>query len=303
MAKPELTLIVLAAGMGSRFGGPKQIEAVGPSGEILLDYSVFDALAAGFSRIVFVVRDDVEAVLRQRLSAPLSGRCAVDFVTQRLDDLPSPFTVPAGRVKPWGTGQAILACREVVHGPFAAVNADDFYGAQAFTTLARFLQASAGPAAARNALIGYALAATLTEHGSVSRGICDLNPCGQLTSIVECHGVERRDDGIGYRDPSGVWRYVAHDACASMNCWGLDPCILPLLEAEFRSFLETHPASADEFRLPTGIGNLIDRHEVTVHVLRTEATWLGVTHREDLTWVRDAIRAKVARGDYTSPLW
>ncbi len=303
MAAQPLTLVVLAAGMGSRFGGAKQVEAVGPSGEIILDYSVFDALAAGFSRIVCVVRDEVEAVLRPRLTRQLAGRCDVTFVAQRVDDVPAACPVPAGRSRPWGTGQAVLACREVLSGPFVVVNADDFYGARAFATVARFLMAADGPPTTRNALVGYALAATLTEHGTVSRGVCEVNPCGRLLSIVERHGVERREREIGFRDRAGAWQAIPTDACASMNFWGLDPSLLPLLEREFRGFFASAPGEADEFRLPTAIGSLLDAHDAAVHVLRTESTWLGVTHREDLASVRSRIAAQVAAGSYPSPLW
>jgi dTDP-glucose pyrophosphorylase len=303
MARHELTLVVLAAGMGSRFGGPKQIEAVGPNDEIILDYSVYDALAAGFSRVVFVVSDEVEVVLRRRLEAPLADRCDVAYVLQRLDDIPAEFSVPSSRVRPWGTGQAVLACRDAVPGSFAVVNADDFYGAEAFETLASFLFSGDGAASERNALVGYALGATLTEHGTVSRGICEVDGNGCLASIVERHGVGRRGAEIGYQDDAGAWRALPRDACASMNFWGLDPSLFPLLEREFQSFLAASPSDKDEFRLPTAVGALLGTHEAAVRVLRTTATWLGVTHREDLVWVRERIRDRVNAGDYPSPIW
>jgi hypothetical protein len=303
MARQELTLVVLAAGMGSRFGGAKQIEAVGPNGEIILDYSVYDALAAGFSRVVFVVRDEVEAVLRPRLEIPLAGRCDVAYVSQRLCDVPAGFAVPSTRVRPWGTGQAVLTCRGAAPGPFAVVNADDFYGAEAFETLARFLSLRDGAASERNALVGYALGATLTEHGTVSRGVCEVDENGRLASIAERHGVARRDAEVGYRNDSGAWHALSPDTCASMNFWGLDPSLFPLLEREFRSFLASSPGDKDEFRLPTALGALLATQEATVRVLRTTATWLGVTHREDLVWVRERIRDRVNAGDYPSPIW
>jgi dTDP-glucose pyrophosphorylase len=303
MHRQGLTLVVLAAGMGSRFGGPKQIEPVGPSGEIILDYSVYDALAAGFSRVVFVVRGEVEAFLRGHLGATLNERCDVVFIAQRLEDVPSPFSTPPARTKPWGTGHAVLACRSAIPEPFAVVNADDYYGADGFRRVARFLRGAGGPTVTRNALVGYALASTLTEHGTVSRGVCEVAADGRLTSIVERHGVGRRGGEIGYGDSAGAWQAVADGAVASMNFWGLDPSLLPLLEDEFRLFLAASPSDKDEFRLPTAIGNLIEREAVGVHVVRAESTWLGVTHREDLTWVRNAIRAKVAAGEYPTPLW
>ena len=303
MAGQELTLVVLAAGMGSRFGGPKQIEAVGPNDEIILDYSVYDALAAGFSRVAFVVRDEVEAVLRRRLEAPLAGRCDVAYVSQRLGDVPVGSSVPSSRVRPWGTGQAVLACRGAVPGPFAVVNADDFYGAEAFETLARFLVSGDGAASERNALVGYALGATLAEHGTVSRGVCEVSANGCLASITERHDVGRCGSEIGYRDDAGAWHALSRDACASMNFWGLDPSLFPLLEREFQSFLASSPTDKDEFRLPTAVGTLLATHATAVRVLRTTATWLGVTHREDLVWVRERIRDRVNAGDYPSPIW
>jgi len=303
MARQAMTLVVLAAGMGSRFGGPKQIEAVGPNGEIILDYSVYDALAAGFSRVVFVVRDEVEVVLRRRLEAPLAGRCDVAYVSQRLGDVPVGLSVPPSRVRPWGTGQAVLACRDAVPGSFAVVNADDFYGAKAFETLARFLVSRDDATSERNALVGYALGATLTEHGSVSRGVCEVDRYGCLASIIERHGVAQHGSDIGYQDNAGAWHAVSRDACTSMNFWGLDPSLFPLLEREFRSFLASSPSDTEEFRLPTAIGTLLATQEVAVRVLRTTATWLGVTHREDLVWVRERIRDRVSAGDYPSPIW
>jgi hypothetical protein len=183
------------------------------------------------------------------------------------------------------------------------VNADDFYGADGFRRVAGFLRSADGPAVGRNALVGYALASTLTEHGTVSRGICESDAAGRLASIVERHGVGRRGSEIGYEDSVGVWNVVPHDACTSMNFWGLDPGLFPLLEKEFGAFLAADPGDKGEFRLPTAIGDLVARNAIGVHVLRAESEWLGVTHRDDLAWVRDAIRAKVAAGEYPTPLW
>jgi hypothetical protein len=301
MGRRGLTLVVLAAGIGSRFGGPKQIESVGPGGEILLDYSVFDATRAGFTRIVFVVRDEVEALLRSRL-APLSARCDVEYVRQRSDDLPVGRAAPAGRRRPWGTGHAVWTCRDAVTEAFAVVNADDFYGPSAFDAMAGFLRSTDRSAPPRGALVGYALGATLTPHGTVSRGVCDVDPAGRLVAISERHGIERRGARVGYRD--GVaWHALSDGAVASMNFWGFPASIFPLFEREFRRFLEPGPADDDEFRLPTAVGGLLNAQEIEVLVLPTEAVWLGVTYREDLAWVRDEIRQRVATGEYPSPLW
>lgn len=301
MGSGTLTLVVLAAGLGRRFGGPKQIESVGPSGEILLDYSVFDALRAGFSRLVCVVREDVRGVLERRLGA-LSVRCEIEYVEQRLADVPAGHVAPAGRARPWGTGHAVWACRDVVAGPFAVVNADDFYGAAAFASMAQFLRDVDGRAPLQAALVGYALGATLTPHGVVSRGVCEVGETGRLVAIAERHGVERRETGIGYSD-RGAWHPLGNDAVASMNFWGFAPAVFPAFGREFGRFLESAPADDDEFGLPTAVAAILKTQEGEVHVLPTRATWLGVTHREDLGWARDEIRRLVRAGAYPSPMW
>ena len=304
MADDKLTLVVLAAGLGRRFGGAKQIEAVGPNGEILLDYSVFDARRAGFSRIVFVVRKDVEDVLRTRFAAT-AAHGEIDYVTQRLEDLPPGNEVPVGRERPWGTGHAVWACRNAVAEPFAVVNADDFYGEPGFRAAADFLQSlrrrPEDPLAM--ALVGYALAATLTPHGAVSRGICRLDPGGRLAEIVERHGVERQATGIGYVDDGGGRHPLAGDAVASMNFWAFPAEAFPPLGREFARFLRASPGPEAEFGLPTAVGSLLGTGAADVRVLRTASPWLGVTHREDLAWVRSEIRRLVEAGVYPSPIW
>lgn len=295
-----MALVVLAAGLGRRFGGPKQIESVGPSGEILLDYSVFDALRAGFSRLVFVVREDVRVVLQRRFEA-LSSRCEIEYVEQRLDDVPAGHAAPAGRARPWGTGHAVWACRDVVEEPFAVVNADDFYGAAAFASMAQFLRDVGRRAPLQAALVGYALGATLTPHGAVSRGVCEVDKAGRLVAISERHGVERRGTGIGYSD-RGAWHPLGGNTVASMNFWGFAPHVFPAFGREFGRFLESAPAADDEFGLPTVVAAILKTEEGEVHVLPTQATWLGVTHREDLAWARDEIRRLVQADVYPSPM-
>ncbi len=300
MGNSRLALVVLAAGLGRRFGGPKQIESVGPSGEILLDYSVFDALRAGFSRLVFVVREDVRVVLQRRFEA-LSSRCEIEYVEQRLDDVPAGHAAPAGRERPWGTGHAVWACRHAVEEPFAVVNADDFYGAAAFASMAQFLRDVGRRAPLQVALVGYALGATLTPHGAVSRGVCEVDKVGRLVAISERHGVERRGPGIGYSD-RGAWHPLGGDTVASMNFWGFAPDVFPAFGREFGRFLESAPAADDEFGLPTVVAAILKTDEGEVHVLPTQATWLGVTHREDLAWARDEIRRLVRADVYPSPM-
>ncbi|MGD9675521.1 MAG: NTP transferase domain-containing protein [Candidatus Bipolaricaulia bacterium] len=297
----DLTLIVLAAGLGRRFGGPKQVEAVGPSGEIILDYSIFDALRAGFSRIVLVVHDEVEAVLRRHL-APVASHGEIEYVTQRMDDVPPGCATPLGRQRPWGTGHAVWACRDVVAGPCAVVNADDFYGAAAFETMARFLRGGGDRCPFPCALIGYALDSTLTSHGSVSRGVCKVDATGRLVSIVERHGVERREGKVGYPE-QGTWHPLDENAVVSMNFWGFSPGVLALFGREFHRFLVAGVPAEQEFELPTAVGALVEAGEITVFVLPTTAAWLGVTHRHDLGRVRGEIARQVAGGAYPSPVW
>jgi hypothetical protein len=303
VSSSRLTLVVLAAGMGSRFGGAKQIEPVGPSGETIIDYSIYDALRAGFDRVVFVTRPDLEPLLRARFDEPLVGRCSTVYIHQRLDDLPEGCEPPVGREKPWGTGHALYCCRDAVTEPFAVVNADDFYGAEAFTALRDFLLGPVNATHEPYALVGYPLDATLTPHGSVSRGVCHVDRLGHLESIVERRRVARTPEGIAFSEDGETWQRIPEETIASMNLWGFRPSLLPAIERELRDFLHADPAPSEELRIPTVVGTLIEEGAVRVHVLRTTATWYGVTYREDLPWVRREIGALVERGAYPSPLW
>lgn len=291
----SLTLVVLAAGMGSRYGGLKQIDPVGPSGETVLDYAVFDALRAGFTRVVFVIRRDFEAIFREKIGARYAGRVAVDYVFQSLDALPAGFTPPAGREKPWGTGHAVWCARDSVQENFAVINADDFYGADSFVQLARFLRPKSVEAC-EFAMVGFRLANTLSEHGTVARGVCTAAADGALQSIVEQTGIAPDDVGPG-RKYSGA-------EVVSMNCWGFTPRLLAGLDGQFREFLlarGTEPKA--EFYLPAAVSTLIARGEAGVHVLPTESAWFGVTYREDKPRVEAAIAALVQAGRYPARLW
>lgn len=305
------TLLVLAAGMGSRYGGLKQLDPVGPSGETVLDYAVFDAVRAGFGRVVFVIRRDFEAVFREQIGAKYAGRVAVDYVFQSLDALPSGFTPPAGREKPWGTGHAVWCARAAVTGPFAVINADDFYGADSFAQLGKFLTANAAaprgfdpmsghrpPAAtvAPFAMVGFRLANTLSEHGAVSRGICAAEADGTLRSIVERTGILATEVGPG--------RALTGDETVSMNCWGFSTALFAGLDTQFREFLTTRGGEPKaEFYLPAAVSEQITRGAATVRVLRTESAWFGVTYREDKPRVVAAIAALVAAGKYPAKLF
>lgn len=290
-------LLVLAAGLGSRYGGLKQLEPVGPSGETLLDYAVYDALRAGFSRVVFVIRRDFEGLFRERIGSRYSGRVTVDYAFQEMDELPKGFAPPAGREKPWGTGHALWCARGAVDGKFAAINADDFYGADAFARLAGFLGGSCGsdPGVQRTALAGFRLDDTLSDHGPVSRGICRIEG-GRLLSIEERTAITRADVGFG--------RPYSGEEIVSMNCWGFGPGIFPLVEAQLAQFLEIHAAELKvEFYLPEAISRLVARGEADVEVLKASGRWFGVTHREDRPRVAAAISALVRRGEYPGRLF
>jgi NDP-sugar pyrophosphorylase family protein len=291
------TLLVLAAGMGSRYGGLKQIDPVGPSGETVLDYAVFDALRAGFGRVVFVIRRDFEAQFRKAIGDHYAGRIAVDYVFQALDMLPEEFARPAGREKPWGTGHAVWCARESVHEPFAVINADDFYGADSFRQLAEFLARPAAPnAAVECAMVGFRLANTLSEHGAVSRGLCTAGSDGRLESITECTGILAGEVGPG--------RTYTGDEIVSMNCWGFGTALFAGLDAQFREFLTAHGGEPKaEFYLPAAVSALIARGEATVRVLPTTSTWFGVTYREDKPRVTASILERVRRGDYPEKLF
>jgi NDP-sugar pyrophosphorylase family protein len=294
----SLSLVVLAAGMGSRYGGLKQIDPVGPSGETVLDYAVFDARRAGFDRVVFVIRRDFEAQFRERTAERYGGQIALDYVFQSLDALPAGFLPPSGREKPWGTGHAVWCSREAIRGNFAVINADDFYGADSFVQLAGFLRA---PALASSnptqfAMVGFKLANTLSENGAVSRGVCAADADGRLKSIVEQTNILRGDVGSGKK--------FSGDELVSMNCWGFTPALFDRLDAHFREFLTArgHEPKA-EFYLPAAVSTMIERREAAVRVLATESSWFGVTYREDKPRVEAAIDELVQAGVYPDRLF
>jgi NDP-sugar pyrophosphorylase family protein len=289
-------LLVLAAGMGSRYGGLKQIDPVGPHGETILDYSVFDAIRAGFGRVVFVIRRDFEALFREKIGAKYTGRIAVDYVFQSLESLPPGYSVPPGREKPWGTGHAAWCAKDALREPFVVINADDFYGADSFRKLADFLHRSRPDEAA---MAGFQLARTLSENGAVSRGLCDLAPGNILRSVTEHTGILPTEVGEGKKYPP--------TATVSMNCWGFTPEVFPLLDARFRTFLETTPAEAlaakAEFYLPAAISALIAEEKLRVRVLSTESDWFGITYREDRPRVVATLNALIATGAYPEKLF
>ena len=298
MASP--TLLVLAAGMGSRYGGLKQIEPVGPSGEAILDYSVFDALRAGFGKIVFVIRRDIEDAFRTVIGSRYEGRVDVEYVFQELNDLPAGYTVPEGRTKPWGTVQAVLAAKDAIKTPFSALNADDFYGADGFRALASHLQSGSPD----YALVGYTLRNTLSPHGSVARGVCEVDASGYLQAITEFTAIVPSGSGAQTVESSGQSAQFTGDEPVSMNIWGFTPQVFPQLEAIFENFLAANHASLKtECYLPNSIGELVKTASAKVRVLPTSGTWFGVTYREDHPQVVEAIAELVRGGAYPEKLW
>jgi NDP-sugar pyrophosphorylase family protein len=286
------TLLVLAAGLGSRYGGLKQIDPVGPAGETVLDYAVFDAARAGFGRVLFVIRRELEAEFRSAVAAKYAGRIAVDFVFQSLDRLPEGFTVPAGREKPWGTGHAVWCAASALSGPFAVINADDFYGASAFARLAAFLGQASGPS---YAMVGFRLANTLSENGTVSRGVC-AEQGGRLDAITEVKAIARSDVGPGGR--------FSGNEIVSMNFWGFTPAIFDGLDEGLRAFLtQAIDDPKAEFYLPAAVSALIAKGSAAVHLLPSEDSWFGITYKEDRPQVAAAVAALVARGVYPAPLF
>ena len=278
--------------MGSRYGGLKQIDPVGPSGETVLDYAVFDAMRAGFGRVVFVIRREFEGAFRSAVTAKYSGGIGVGYVHQSADDLPPGHGVPPGREKPWGTGHAVWCARSAVDGPFAVINADDFYGASAFSRLGAFL---GGAGDSRFAMVGFRLANTLSENGTVSRGVCRVED-GVLASITEERSIARGDVGPGLRFSGGE--------LVSMNFWGFTPALFEGLGRGFGAFLSERGGDPGaEYFLPSAVSGLISAGEASVEVLSSEATWFGVTHREDRPRVVAALAELVRRGDYPARLF
>ena len=300
------TLLVLAAGMGSRYGGLKQLDPMGPSGETLLDYSVFDALRAGFERVVFVIRRDFESEFRGRIGKRYEQRTEVDYVYQQLDKIPAGFSVPGDRQKPWGTGHAIWCARDKVNTPFAAINADDFYGAAAYRAMTGFFKQmpDGGANPALFSMAGYQLGRTLSEHGTVARGVCKVDADGYLTKIEECTGIEKIAGGARQKLPDGSYMTFSGNEAVSMNFWGFSPAVFSLLETGLEEFLRNHSAEAkSEFYIPMAVADMIAARAARVRVLPVESTWFGVTYREDKPLVTESIARLVATGDYPADLW
>ena len=304
MSKP--VLVIMAAGMGSRYGGLKQLDPVGDHGQVILDYSIYDARRAGFETVVFVIKEEFEEEFKARVGRRLERHMDVRYVFQHMDDLPEGYAVPEGRVKPWGTAQAALAARHVVDGPFAIINADDYYGRSAFQTIYDHLL-NEHNRRGRYAMVGYRLRNTVTEHGSVARGVCSVDQDGTLLDIHERTVIEKDGDNARYTEDGGrTWIQLSGDTLVSMNLWGFDRSFLDEAEARFPAFLdktlEENPLKGEYF-LPSVVDRLIVEGRAQVRVLPSEDKWYGVTYPEDKPAVTAAIAAMTRAGLYPDELW
>lgn len=296
------TLLILAAGMGSRYGGLKQVEPVGPNGETILEYSIFDAIRAGFGKVVFVIRQSFADEFKARFENKLKGKIDVEYVFQELDALPEGYKVPEERVKPWGTGHAILTAKDVIHEPFAAINADDFYGEGAFQTMAEFLRKRVSEN--NYAMIGYLIKNTLSEFGTVSRGICQTDTDGNLIEITERHQIARREKAINFEDSLGNLVNVDENTPVSMNFWGFHSSIFDHLESLFCSFLDENASQPkSEFYIPSVVFHLIQTGQIQAKVLHADSPWFGVTYPEDKAYVVAQIHELTQKEAYPRTLW
>jgi len=297
-------LVVLAAGIGSRYGGLKQIEPVGPAGEAVLDYAVFDAKRAGFGKFIFVIRREIEQDFRDSFGRRFARHVNPDYAFQQLEMVPPGHCVPPERQKPWGTGHAVLCAAPLLDRPFAVINADDFYGADSFRVLARFLMQPASTDPGLFAMVGFQLDRTLSEHGTVARGLCQADAEGYLVSVEELTAIEKQPGGARNREPDGSYRPLTGREIASMNCWGFTPKLLDGLGRLFGEFLARNQGNPKaEFYLPTAVNTLIQEGRARVKVLPTPCHWFGVTYREDRPVVTESIRALVRAGEYPERLW
>ena len=306
MKKP--VLVVMAAGMGSRYGGLKQIDPVDRDGHIIMDFSIYDAVRAGFEKVIFIIKKENEQVFKEVIGDRLEKFIKVAYVFQDITNLPEGYTVPEGRVKPWGTGHAVLSCIEEIDGPFAVVNADDYYGIHAFRMAYEFLTENQDEEEGyRYMMVGYRLENTLTENGHVARGVCVTDEGGHLIKINERTHIEKRGEGVAYTEDEGkTWTELPKDSVVSMNMWGVSVSILHELKARFPEFLNKNlrenPMKCEYF-LPFVVDELLQEKRATVKVLKSEDKWYGVTYKEDKPMVMDAVQKMKDQGLYPQKLW
>lgn len=298
------TLVILAAGMGSRYGGLKQMDAMGPSGETVMDYSVFDAIRAGFGKVIFIIREDFAEQFKSHICSQFDDKIEVEYAYQKLDDLPDGFTVPEGREKPWGTTHAILAARKLIKEPFALINADDFYGCDGYVKVAQALKnLHASAQKEQYVIVAYKLANTLSAHGSVNRGVCT-EKHGFLEKVEEHLEILAEDNSCTGTDLSGERVELNLETPVSMNLWGFPVSILAHLESHFIDFLETKGSELkSECYIPTVVDELIQGETAECHLVSSESQWFGVTYPEDKQSVVESIRDLIEAGEYPSKLW
>ena len=305
MKKP--VLVILAAGMGSRYGGLKQIDPVGPAGEVIIDYSIYDARRAGFETVVFIIKHEIEEAFRAAIGDRISRYMNVRYAYQQLDDVPAGYAVPAGRTKPWGTAHAVLAARGVIDSPFAVINADDYYGPEAYRAIYDFLSAHQDGEQYEYAMVGYLLKNTTTEYGRVARGICETTADGCLRQVTERTRIEEYPGGIHFSvDEGKSWTDLDPDTVVSMNLWGFSQSFLTEAEARFARFLDKTLAenpTGGEYYLPTVVSQLLEEEKARCYVLSSTDRWYGVTYKADKPNVAAALAEKTAEGLYPTPLW
>ncbi len=304
MLVPEL--VVMAAGVGSRYGGLKQIEPIGPGGEIILDYSIYDARQAGFGKIIFVISEAIERAFQERIDRTIAKFCETAYVYQELNDLPGDFDVPRGRQKPWGTAHAVLSCKNLINRPFAVINADDFYGQTAFQALGKYLQGAKDRKNRYNfCMVGYDLRNTLTEYGHVARGVCSVDQDGYLITIRERTQIKKFNGNVKYTENGETWIDIPGDSLVSMNMWGFTPVMLTELGERFAQFIaENHGnLSTAEYFLPDVVNQLLVEKKAAVQVLRTQEKWFGVTYQGDKIRVKNAVQELILQGIYPKKLW
>jgi len=305
MDKP--VLVIMAAGMGSRYGGLKQIDPVDAQGHIIMDFSMYDARKAGFEKVIFIIKRENEKDFREAVGDRISQYMEVSYVFQEAGNLPEGYGVPKGRVKPWGTGHAVLCCSGEIDGPFAVINADDYYGAEAFKLIYDYLASHQDDEKYRYTLVGYKLGNTVTDNGHVARGICDMNERGELVAIHERTRIEKQDGGIAYTEDEGAtWVPVPEETIVSMNMWGFTSSILKELKGRFPAFLdrglEENPMKCEYF-LPAVVSKLLEEEKAAVAVLKSADKWYGVTYKEDKPVVVAAIQKMKDEGLYPENLW
>ncbi|MEN8127215.1 MAG: sugar phosphate nucleotidyltransferase [Planctomycetota bacterium] len=300
---PKKTLLIIAAGMGSRYGGLKQIDPVGPNGEIIIDYSMYDAIRAGFDKVVFVIRHSFDAAFREKIGSKLEGCAEVAYAYQELEACLDGVSLPADREKPWGTGHAILVAKDVIDEPFAVINADDYYGVQAYRIMADQLEHMAANED-EYAMVGYVLRNTLSEYGTVARGVCHHDDQMYLADVTERTSIRKEGEGAVFIDEQGAEQPLTGDEVVSMNLWGLGADVFGYLQQQFNDYLQQHIGeNKSEFYIPTVVDTLVKRKQKKVKILKTHDNWFGVTYREDKEIAQSCVCQLIEKGVYPEELW